>query len=140
MMVMMVIGVTIMTVLRMTNNGNKVDENDDDDDRNERGGARRVMMMLVMTIRMTMRKTMIGTRGRAKSPLGDDDVGDYDDHADHDDDDAQGGEQVDDSCSNPPQGVHGSWSPSSWGNNYLINKLIANGGNIDLFSEFNRGL
>ena len=27
--------------------------------------------------------------------------------------------------------------PSSWGNNYLINKLIANGGNIDLFPEFN---
>ena len=29
--------------------------------------------------------------------------------------------------------------PSSWGNNYLINKLIANGGNIDLFPEFNGG-
>ena len=42
--------------------------------------------------------------------LGDNDVGDQDDDADHDEDDAtQGGEQVDDSCSNPPQGVHGSW-------------------------------
>ena len=39
------------------------------------------------------------------------DVEDGDDHVDHNDDDAaQGGEQVDDSCSNPPQGVHGSRS------------------------------
>ena len=48
---------------------------------------------------------------------------------DGDDDDLQlveGGEQVDDSCSSA-----GEFSPGSrqeqWGNNYLINKLIANG-------------
>ena len=49
---------------------------------------------------------------------------------DDDDDDAlqlvEGGEQVDDSCSSA-----GEFSPGSrqeqWGNNYLINKLIANG-------------
>ena len=101
------------------------------------------MMTLVMIL-------LLKVEGMTTVPDGEDDIAvdlvdvdveDGDDHVDHDEDDAaQGGEQVDDSCSNPPQGVHGSWSPSSWGNNYLINKLIANGGNIDLFSEFNRGL
>ena len=96
-----------------------------------------------MTVLMMLRK--VASRWMTAGPDDEDaidqvDVEDGDDHVDHDEDDAaQGGEQVDDSCSNPPQGVHGSWSPSSWGNNYLINKLIANGGNIDLFPEFNGG-
>ena len=97
-----------------------------------------IILVMMMPLKVASRWiTTVPDGDNVEVEADDDGDEDHDDDDDHEDDAAQGGEQVDDSCSNPPQGVHGSWSPSSWGNNYLINKLIANGANIDLFPEFN---